>query len=210
MCCETGEAMSALLSHPLGTSLLSVVMCAIFIVSNITGYNIFTICLHPASLLSDPHHNLYRLLSAPFFHLSLIHLVMNLMAHLSLSLALERKTGTLLYLYNIFLFSVSTTSLQYGIAYLVFYFSSNGTYLAECSAGFSGVLFALLVFDCSQEGALFNRSIFGMFPVSNKLYPWVLLAVIQIIWPGVSFLGHLSGILIGYLCIISSTILTCF
>lgn len=36
-----------------------------------------------------------------------------------------------------------------------------------------------------------------MFQVPTKLYPWVLLIVLQFMMPNISFLGHLSGILTG-------------
>lgn len=44
------------------------------------------------------------------------------------------------------------------------------------------------------------RSIFGLFTVPPRVYPWALLLVFQLLMPGVSFLGHLSGILAGYAC----------
>jgi rhomboid domain-containing protein 1 len=37
----------------------------------------------------------------------------------------------------------------------------------------------------------------GFIRVSSTVYPWVLLFGIQIILPNISFLGHLSGILVG-------------
>ena len=52
----------------------------------------------------------------------------------------------------------------------------------------------------SQFSSSFFPSLFGLFRVPPHLYPWVLLLVIQLLMPGVSFLGHLSGILVGYLC----------
>jgi hypothetical protein len=48
---------------------------------------------------------------------------------------------------------------------------------------------------------LSSRSVFGFFSVPAKLYPWVLLVLLQLLMPGISFLGHLGGILSGYLCI---------
>ena len=40
------------------------------------------------------------------------------------------------------------------------------------------------------------RSIFGLFTVPAKFYPWVLLVVWQLLVPQVSFLGHLTGLLV--------------
>jgi len=44
-----------------------------------------------------------------------------------------------------------------------------------------------------------SRSIFGLFNVPAKLYPWVLLVILSLLLPNISFLGHLSGILVGVL-----------
>jgi hypothetical protein len=38
-----------------------------------------------------------------------------------------------------------------------------------------------------------------MFNVPARIYPFVLLILLQVLIPGISFLGHLSGILIGIL-----------
>ena len=33
----------------------------------------------------------------------------------------------------------------------------------------------------------------------RRLYPWALLGALQLMIPGISFIGHLSGILVGWL-----------
>jgi rhomboid domain-containing protein 1 len=73
--------------------------------------------------------------------------------------------------------------------------------------GFSGVIFHLLVLEThhsttttTNNAANDNnrtRNVFGLFEVSSKAYPYALLVAIQFIMPHVSFLGHLSGIIIG-------------
>jgi len=45
---------------------------------------------------------------------------------------------------------------------------------------------------------IFNR-IRGI-EIPSKYNPWILLIFTQLIWPKASFLGHLGGIVIGYLC----------
>jgi hypothetical protein len=63
--------------------------------------------------------------------------------------------------------------------------------------GFSGVLFAMAV-DEATLSPFPTRSVFGLFEVPTRLYPWVLMLVLQFLLPGVSLLGHLCGILIGF------------
>jgi hypothetical protein len=38
-----------------------------------------------------------------------------------------------------------------------------------------------------------SQSLFGIFDVPAKIYPWILLILIQLLMPGASFIGHLSG-----------------
>ena len=85
---------------------------------------------------------------------------------------------------------------------LTFIFSKMGYNLMnECSLGFSGVIFTLIVVEC-KESTIENRSVFfGMLNVPKSIYPIVLLIIIQFLFSGVSFIGHLSGMLIGYLWI---------
>jgi membrane associated rhomboid family serine protease len=76
------------------------------------------------------------------------------------------------------------------------------------SIGFSGVLFHLLVLEVYHPGhsqsAFQQRSIYGLFHVSPKYYPWALLLAAQFLLPNVSFLGHVSGILAGYIQVLST------
>jgi membrane associated rhomboid family serine protease len=65
------------------------------------------------------------------------------------------------------------------------------------AVGISGVLFALIVLalEMSPSDAI---SFFGLFSLPKKFYPWFLLAVLSLLSPGLSFMGHLAGIVIGY------------
>lgn len=39
-----------------------------------------------------------------------------------------------------------------------------------------------------------------MLTVPSWVYPWVLLVLLSLLLPSISFMGHLGGILVGYLC----------
>ena len=72
----------------------------------------------------------------------------------------------------------------------------DSTWLGSRAVGFSGLVFGLIVIDNAESGAS-HRSIFGFFNVPAQLYPWALLLLWQLLLPGVSFLGHLGGVLAG-------------
>jgi len=64
--------------------------------------------------------------------------------------------------------------------------------------GYSGVLFSYAVIEAFHSAET-SRSIFGIISVPIKLYPFVLLFVLQVVLPNISLWGHLSGLLVGLL-----------
>lgn len=72
----------------------------------------------------------------------------------------------------------------------------GGAYGFSCAVGYSGILFAYMVISTKYEP--WDRNLFGIFQMSAAVYPWVLLLITSLLFPGVSFLGHLSGLLSGY------------
>ena len=71
--------------------------------------------------------------------------------------------------------------------------------LLGCGVGLSGVIFGLIVLDTHHSGVS-QHSIFGLFSVPARVYPWALLVVWQLLVPQVSFLGHLGGIVVSISC----------
>ena len=80
------------------------------------------------------------------------------------------------------------------------FFNEVGKYsgLNECGVGFSGVTFSYLTI-LSVGDFQSTQSLFGLIQVPSRLYPWILLLVTEVMLPGSSFMGHLMGILTGYL-----------
>jgi hypothetical protein len=69
--------------------------------------------------------------------------------------------------------------------------------LNACGAGYSGILFAYMILSCHYGPV--NQSLFGMYSIPSKFYPWLLLFITAFLFPGSSFLGHLTGIFAGYI-----------
>ncbi|KAJ0980058.1 hypothetical protein J5N97_015532 [Dioscorea zingiberensis] len=79
---------------------------------------------------------------------------------------------------------------------LLIFFGYEDAYYNQYSVGFSGVLFALKVILNSQSDDL--TYIHGLI-IPARHAAWAELILIQMFVPGVSFLGHLGGILAGLL-----------
>lgn len=79
---------------------------------------------------------------------------------------------------------------------LLLFFDYERAYYSEYAVGFSGVLFAMKVVLYSQSE---NYTYVHGLIVPAGYAAWAELILIQIFVPGVSFLGHLGGILAGIL-----------
>lgn len=128
-----------------------------------------------------------------------MHIGMNSMSTMAIGGMLEKQIGTLMMGITI-LWGILLTSVIYVfISWLLFATFGYEKMMLQHSLGFSGVIFQLSVLESNMSPSNRTRSIFGMFTVSSKMYPWALLVVLQFIMPHISFLGHLSGILVGTL-----------
>lgn len=127
-----------------------------------------------------------------------MHIAMNMMSMVAIGGSLEKHMGTLSMAVTI-LHSIIWTSVLYTvIAWMAFAVFDYEKLWFQHSVGFSGVLFHLSVLECHM-GPLQPRNLFGIVSVSPQWYPWVLWIVLQFILPNLSFLGHLSGIVVGTL-----------
>ena len=119
---------------------------------------------------------------------------------------LEREIGSLQFLYLILCFSVIGHLLAALIqAAMLNLYIDLFQQSYKCSLGFSGVLFGLLVVESTYSQAS-HQSIFGLFRVPTKYYPWALMLAIQVVFSSASFIGHLGGILVGYLCTLAAVV----
>ena len=72
------------------------------------------------------------------------------------------------------------------------------SYHSGCAVGFSGVIFAAISMEVATSQST-TRSVMGWFSVPSWAYPWALLLLYSLLIPQVSFFGHLSGLLAGWL-----------
>lgn len=173
------------------TMVLIHIICFLFIDRRITA----NFVLVPALVCRG---QIYRLLTSMFLHGGILHLVMNMLSFTQLGASLENRIGTLSFLYHIMVFGILSSLLHVIIAYIMM-IGGDPSYFHTGSLGFSGVLFTLIVIDNSIDSSSHTRSLFGLILVPSAIYPWLLLLLMQVILPNVSFLGHLSGLFVGYL-----------
>jgi len=127
-----------------------------------------------------------------------MHIGMNMMSTMAIGAMLEKEIGTLMMGITISWGILLTSFIYVFISWFLFVAFGYEQMMLQHSVGFSGVIFQLSVLESSLSPNR-TRSVFGVFQVSSKMYPWALLVVLQFIMPQISFLGHLSGILIGTL-----------
>ncbi|KAK3561298.1 hypothetical protein QTP86_030710 [Hemibagrus guttatus] len=143
------------------------------------------------------HGDWHRLLLSPFHHVDDWHLYYNMVSFLWKGIKLERRLGTTGFAYLLSVFSLLT-----GLIYLLLEaglteLTDDSSFSMQCAVGFSGVLFGLkVVNNYYNPGGV--QYIMG-FPVANRYACWLELVLIHILNPGTSFVGHLSGILVGLL-----------
>ncbi|KAJ0982592.1 hypothetical protein J5N97_010847 [Dioscorea zingiberensis] len=184
-------------SVPFITSGVVIVCLVIYLVCLLLGYDSFyEICFLPSEVIS--RFQVYRIYTAVFFHGSLLHVVFNMLALVPLGTELERIMGSIRLLYLMFLLATCNAIFHIFIALVLAHNPIRSFFLLnECAIGFSGILFAFIVIETSLSGAQ-SRSVFGLFNVPSKLYPWILLILFQLLASNVSLLGHLCGILSGF------------
>lgn len=138
------------------------------------------------------------MVSSAFFHANAMHIGMNMMSYHSSGSDIEKALGSIRYfvliMLLIFVPAALYIALAFGAAQWPFKYDNLQR---ECAVGFSGVLFGLMAIKAIVTPSSTTTVIF--FQVPSTLMPWVSLAMIQVMIPGASFVGHLAGILTAYM-----------
>ncbi len=153
------------------------------------------ICLRPDLVLRDT--DLFRLLGSAFVHAGDMHLYYNMSSLLWKGVQIELVSGSAAFASMVGALLVLSHALFVALGVLLG--PATGIYPAAfstCAVGFSAVLFALKV--VLNDGSPTHTYVFGM-AVPTKYAAWAELVVASLISPRASFVGHLAGILAGYL-----------
>lgn len=138
-----------------------------------------------------------RLLLSPVHHADDWHLYFNMVSFLWKGIKLERRVGGPWFIYLLSVFSLLTGVVYLLVEAVLTELTEDPSFSMSCAVGFSGVLFALKVVNhhYNPGGVTYAMGI----PVPNRYASWVELVLIHLTAPGTSFVGHLSGILVGLL-----------
>lgn len=151
------------------------------------------------SVVSQGQH--WRIITSAFSHISFLHLVFNMSALWSLSVVESTKDyhlGTAYYVqYSIIL--VLLSGLMVLGMYHVFITRFKLEYYRRVTAvGYSCVVFGWMTILAVRQPSL-KLNLFGLLSLPISFAPFESLIFTSIIVPQASFLGHLAGIIVGYL-----------
>lgn len=143
------------------------------------------------------YKDLKRFFLSPFYHIGESHLVYNMLSLLWKGIQLETSMGSVEFASMV----AALVGMSQGITLilaksLLMFFDYESAYYNEYAVGFSGVLFAMKVILNSQSD---NYTYVHGLMVPSRFAAWAELILVQMFVPGVSFLGHLGGILAGLL-----------
>lgn len=148
---------------------------------------------------------MYRIVTSALFHKNVPHLLFNALAFGTLATPIERTHGSLFLFWLLFTSILFTSLIYIIISYGMYLISSSSSWIRVRCVGLSGVIFSLAVVDGFREADstedTHRRALCGLIRVPRKVYPFLLLLILQFMLPNVSFLGHLSGILYGLLVV---------
>ena len=208
-----GKMVNTLKALPPMTVGVVLLCCATFAVQFLVGF-IWHISVESLGCLSPyqavQKFQLWRVVTHGLIHTSLAHLILNSIAAVQLGYVVERKAGSKEAMMRILASALIVESLfyiavSYGVDGILLLFGKHGGMSRHCVAGLSGVLFALLVLvsgpmPLNMDGVqnADKVSLYGVVGVPKFAMPWILLALIQIVIPQASLLGHLCGIMAGY------------
>ncbi|ODV58085.1 putative rhomboid protease RBD2 ASCRUDRAFT_78199 [Ascoidea rubescens DSM 1968] len=173
---------------PALTSGLTVFLVIIYLLSFVTSIN-EAIALNPWAPFQL---NLNKISLYPLGHLSLLHLIFNVIAIISPLSRFESKNGTVYTGIVLNILAVST-ALPFCLLGILFYPKTN-------AIGASAWVFSFAAYFAHKESlSVASFRINSNFSFPTIATPFIPLVLITIFFPGSSFMGHFFGIISGYL-----------
>ena len=182
------QAMNYLLAAPC-TCALAAGMTALFAYMWNYRIGLEAVCLSYTIVARERQY--YRLLTAAVTHVSAMHILFNMGSLLNLA-PLEALMGSAWYAETTLLLLYASMACWMGAMHVAVTRYGQAAWADAPVVGYSGVLFGWM----TVAGMLQPAATFMGLPLT--LSPFVSLALVQLIVPRASFLGHLAGIAAGY------------
>ncbi|KAL2507269.1 RHOMBOID-like protein 13 [Forsythia ovata] len=144
------------------------------------------------------HH--WRIITSAFSHISVLHLVFNMSALWSLGIIEQLGhigLGVEYYLHYTLVMVVLSGMLVIGMYHLLIQRFKLDYFRRVTAVGYSCVVFGWMTI-LSVKQPSFKLNLFGFLSLPISFAPFESLIFTSIIVPQASFLGHLSGIIVGY------------
>ena len=185
-------------SVPVVTRAIIIINVAIHALIFVSSYGLQNFAINADWVMEKGEY--YRIVTAAFTHVSIMHIGMNMMSMYSLGTSLEMQFGSLQFLFMSVWSVLAIGALYVILSWLGAVATGDQSWMYMSAVGYSGVLFNYAILEAYHTTAV-TRSLCGFCDVPAKMYPFVLLVAIQLLMPGISFLGHVSGVLFGLLLV---------
>ncbi|GBG60784.1 hypothetical protein CBR_g12522 [Chara braunii] len=143
----------------------------------------------------------WRVITSTFSHVSFLHLIFNMSALWSVGVVEQlghAGMGKMYYLKNTLLLVILSLALVLVFYHFLIHRLKLERYWRVTAVGYSCVIFGWMTI-LSQKQAGSKIQVLGFLSLPASLAPFESLIFTYIIAPQASFLGHLSGIIVGYL-----------
>mmetsp|Transcript_32077 Transcript_32077/g.54099 ORF Transcript_32077/g.54099 Transcript_32077/m.54099 type:complete len:419 (+) Transcript_32077:81-1337(+) len=183
---------------PIVTKILLTTNIAIHVLIFFTSFPVNELAINPLMIII--RGEFYRIFTSAFVHGGIMHIAMNMSSLLGIGALLEKQYGSIRMLF-ITLWALVLCGCMYTcLVWLYAHAIMDLRALNSPAVGYSGVLFCYALMESFHAHDV-SRSVFGCFSVPTKVYPFILLVVIQVVMPNISWWGHLSGLLVGIVLI---------
>ena len=140
----------------------------------------------------------YRIVTATFCHLSLLHLLFNSYGLFQLGFV-ETFAGSYYYVVETIMLLALSEAIFLGTMYVMIVWGRQPAYATSSAAGYSGVLYGVMTLAQQAGGGAVAIPLVGGYSLPLSIAPFITLAINQLLVPKASFVGHLAGIIAGLL-----------
>ena len=199
-----------MISLPVMCKLLLVINIILFICELLISSLVSSYCLSPARILAFPSQYFSSLFLSNYFHsnplqsgpIGIFHILINMMTLVSIGSSLEKEFGSISFIGITVFFSLFIGPIQIPLSLFTNFISMGKISLLslnQCGIGFSGILFAYFIIYLKFIVKNQEMTMYGI--KCKKWYlPFIQLIILSFLLRA-SFIGHLSGIIMGIIYI---------